>query len=80
VVGEPAAPIHDGAVAVPEWGGKSVRVGDQEEAVALLRGELSPGDIALVKGSRYRTWAVVDALRAQRAGVSAPVAEGERTT
>ena len=80
VVGEPAAPIHDGAVAVPEWGGTSVRVGDQEEAVALLRGELSPGDFALVKGSRYRTWAVVDALRAQRAGVSAPVAEGERTT
>ncbi|OLB65758.1 MAG: UDP-N-acetylmuramoyl-tripeptide--D-alanyl-D-alanine ligase [Actinobacteria bacterium 13_2_20CM_2_72_6] len=62
-VGAPAAPIHDGAAAVASWGGKSVRVPDQEEAVALLRGELRPGDVVLVKGSRYRTWAVADALR-----------------
>ncbi|OLE26889.1 MAG: UDP-N-acetylmuramoyl-tripeptide--D-alanyl-D-alanine ligase [Actinobacteria bacterium 13_1_20CM_3_71_11] len=63
VVGAPAAPIHDGAAAVARWGGKSVRVPDQEEAVALVRGELRPGDVVLVKGSRYRTWAVADALR-----------------
>ncbi len=62
-VGSPAAPIHDGAVAVASWGGKSVRVTDQDEAIALLDGELRPGDVVLVKGSRYRTWAVVDALR-----------------
>jgi len=62
-VGAPAAPIHDGATGVASWGGKSVRVSDQEEAVALLRGELRPGDVVLVKGSRYRTWAVADALR-----------------
>ena len=37
----------------------------QEEAVALLRGELRPDDVVLVKGSRYRTWAVADALRAE---------------
>ncbi len=64
-VGAPAAPIHDGAAGVPRWGGKSVRVADQEEAIALLRGELRPGDVVLVKGSRYRTWAVADALRAE---------------
>jgi UDP-N-acetylmuramoyl-tripeptide--D-alanyl-D-alanine ligase len=62
-VGAPAAPIHDGATGVASWGGKSVRVSDQAEAVALLRGELRPGDVVLVKGSRYRTWAVADALR-----------------
>jgi UDP-N-acetylmuramoyl-tripeptide--D-alanyl-D-alanine ligase len=78
VVGKQAAPIHDGALTVLDWGGKTVRVGAQEEAVALLRGELSPGDIVLVKGSRYRTWAVVDALRPQPAGTPTP-AEGEHS-
>jgi UDP-N-acetylmuramoyl-tripeptide--D-alanyl-D-alanine ligase len=63
VVGTPAAPILDGAAAVASWGGKSVQVTEQEEAVALLRGELRPGDVVLVKGSRYRTWVVADALR-----------------
>jgi UDP-N-acetylmuramoyl-tripeptide--D-alanyl-D-alanine ligase len=62
-VGAPAASIQDGAAAVPGWEGKSVRVTDQEEAVALVRAELRPGDVVLVKGSRYRTWAVADALR-----------------
>ena len=63
VVGEPAAPIHEGAVAVDSWGGKSVQVTDQDAAIALLRDELRARDVVLVKGSRYRTWAVVDALR-----------------
>jgi UDP-N-acetylmuramoyl-tripeptide--D-alanyl-D-alanine ligase len=63
VVGEPARPIHDGAMAVTKWGGGSVLVTDQEAAVALLRAELRPGDVVLVKGSRYRTWDVADALR-----------------
>ncbi|GAA5196814.1 UDP-N-acetylmuramoyl-tripeptide--D-alanyl-D-alanine ligase [Rugosimonospora acidiphila] len=64
VVDQQAAPIHDGAVAVANWGGKSVQVTDQDAAVALLRDELRAGDVVLVKGSRYRTWAVADALRA----------------
>ncbi len=63
VVGDGAAPIHQGAAAVATWGGESVLVADQEAAVALLRAELRPGDVVLVKGSRYRTWDVADALR-----------------
>jgi len=62
-VSEQAAPILDGAAAVTSWGGDSVLVTDQEAAVALLRAELLPRDVVLVKGSRYRTWAVADALR-----------------
>ncbi|MFI5914989.1 UDP-N-acetylmuramoyl-tripeptide--D-alanyl-D-alanine ligase [Dactylosporangium sp. NPDC051541] len=64
-VSEQAAPILDGAAAVASWGGDSVLVTDQEAAVALLRAELRPRDVVLCKGSRYRTWAVVDALRSE---------------
>jgi UDP-N-acetylmuramoyl-tripeptide--D-alanyl-D-alanine ligase len=63
VVGEPAAPIGDGAESVANWGGKSVLVIDQDAAIAVLRDELRPGDVVLCKGSRYRTWEVVDSLR-----------------
>ncbi|MGW0432614.1 UDP-N-acetylmuramoyl-tripeptide--D-alanyl-D-alanine ligase [Micromonospora sp. NPDC003197] len=64
VVGELAAPIHEGASEAESWGGLSVLVPDQAAAVDALRGELRPGDVVLVKGSRYRTWEVADALRA----------------
>jgi UDP-N-acetylmuramoyl-tripeptide--D-alanyl-D-alanine ligase len=63
VVGSPAAAIHDGAVAQLQWGGEAVLVSDQDAAIEVLRHRLSPGDVILVKGSRYRTWNVVDALR-----------------
>ncbi|MFC5922567.1 UDP-N-acetylmuramoyl-tripeptide--D-alanyl-D-alanine ligase [Micromonospora vulcania] len=68
VVGEPAAPIHEGATSVGDWGGESVLLTDQAAAVEVLRGELRPGDVVLVKGSRYRTWEVADALRADASG------------
>ncbi|MFI6158740.1 MULTISPECIES: UDP-N-acetylmuramoyl-tripeptide--D-alanyl-D-alanine ligase [Micromonospora] len=67
VVGEPAAPIHEGATAVEDWGGGSVLLTDQAAAVEVLRSELRAGDVVLVKGSRYRTWEVADALRADAA-------------
>jgi UDP-N-acetylmuramoyl-tripeptide--D-alanyl-D-alanine ligase len=63
VVGDAAAPIHDGAVADAAWKGESVLVADQPAAVAALARELQDGDAVLVKGSRYRTWEVADALR-----------------
>ncbi|MFG2061348.1 UDP-N-acetylmuramoyl-tripeptide--D-alanyl-D-alanine ligase [Micromonospora sp. NPDC048871] len=65
VVGETAAPIHHGATSVGDWGGESVLLTDQAAAVQVLRSELRPGDVVLVKGSRYRTWEVADALRAE---------------
>ncbi|MEV0394345.1 UDP-N-acetylmuramoyl-tripeptide--D-alanyl-D-alanine ligase [Polymorphospora rubra] len=63
VVGGSAAPIHEAATADQRWGGESVLVADQEAAVGRLRDELRAGDVVLVKGSRYQTWDVVDALR-----------------
>jgi UDP-N-acetylmuramoyl-tripeptide--D-alanyl-D-alanine ligase len=63
VVGQPAAPIHHGAVSHANWGGRAVLVSDQAAAIDELRRELRPGDVVLVKGSRYRTWEVADALR-----------------
>ena len=63
VVSDAAAGIHDGATAVAHWGGESVLVTDQAAALGWLREQLRAGDVVLVKGSRYRTWDVVDGLR-----------------
>ena len=63
VVGEAARGIHGGASAVSHWGGESVLVTDQAAALGWLREQLRAGDVVLVKGSRYRTWDVVDGLR-----------------
>jgi UDP-N-acetylmuramoyl-tripeptide--D-alanyl-D-alanine ligase len=62
-VGE-AAPVLDGAGAVPEWKGEAIAATDQAAALAAVTGDLRPRDVVLVKGSRYRTWEVADALRA----------------
>jgi UDP-N-acetylmuramoyl-tripeptide--D-alanyl-D-alanine ligase len=63
VVGDHAAGIHDGTADVVRWGGESVLVPDQDAALRWLREQLRAGDVVLVKGSRYRTWDVVDGLR-----------------
>jgi len=62
-VGPTAGALSSGAAAVARWGGESVQVTDQDAALAWLRIGLRPGDVVLVKGSRYRTWQVADALR-----------------
>jgi UDP-N-acetylmuramoyl-tripeptide--D-alanyl-D-alanine ligase len=62
-VAENAAPILDGAMSLDTWKGEPIFAADQEAAIAALHGDLRPGDVVLVKGSRYRTWAVADSLR-----------------
>ena len=52
VVGPEAGGIHAGAVLEGSWGSESIHVDDVDAAVALLRAELAPGDVVLVKASR----------------------------
>ena len=52
VVGPEAGGIHAGAVLEGSWGSESLHVSDVDEALALLRAELRPGDVVLVKASR----------------------------
>ncbi len=52
VVGPAAGGIHAGAVLEGSWGSESLHVDDIDAAVALLRAELAPGDVVLVKASR----------------------------
>ncbi len=52
VIGEVAAPIHAGAVLEGSWGEESVHVPDTDAATRLLREQLRPGDVVLVKASR----------------------------
>jgi UDP-N-acetylmuramoyl-tripeptide--D-alanyl-D-alanine ligase len=51
-VGEAARPIQRGAALEGSWDGESSWVPDVEAATVLLRRELRPGDVVLVKASR----------------------------
>jgi UDP-N-acetylmuramoyl-tripeptide--D-alanyl-D-alanine ligase len=51
-VGEQARPIQHGAALEGSWDGESSWVPDVDAAVDLLRRELRPGDVVLVKASR----------------------------
>ncbi len=51
VVGSGAGSIYDGAVHEGSWGDESRFVADLDEAKELLRAELRPGDVVLVKSS-----------------------------
>jgi UDP-N-acetylmuramoyl-tripeptide--D-alanyl-D-alanine ligase len=52
VIGSAADGIHAGAVLAGGEGERSVQVEDLDAALALLRDELRPGDVVLIKGSR----------------------------
>jgi UDP-N-acetylmuramoyl-tripeptide--D-alanyl-D-alanine ligase len=51
-VGEGARAIHAGASQEGSWGEESAWVPDAAAALELLRAELAPGDVVLVKASR----------------------------
>lgn len=52
VVGDGARHIHAAAGLEGSWDGESVLVADLDAAYDLLRGELRPGDVVLVKSSK----------------------------
>ncbi|HEY0494221.1 MAG TPA: UDP-N-acetylmuramoyl-tripeptide--D-alanyl-D-alanine ligase [Kutzneria sp.] len=63
VVGDAARPMHQGAHLEGSWGQESVLVPDVAAAVALLRDELQPGDVVLVKASKSEAlWRVAEEL------------------
>jgi UDP-N-acetylmuramoyl-tripeptide--D-alanyl-D-alanine ligase len=62
-VADNARPVLDGANGVDGWTGEAVFAADQAAAIDIVQSDLRAGDVVLVKGSRYRTWDVVDALR-----------------
>jgi UDP-N-acetylmuramoyl-tripeptide--D-alanyl-D-alanine ligase len=62
-VAENARPVLDGATGVEDWGGEAYFAADQAAAIQIVKSDLRADDVVLVKGSRYRTWDVVDSLR-----------------
>ncbi len=78
VVGEAAGGLHAGAVLEGSWGSESIHVPDVDAAIALLREQLAPGDVVLVKASRSAGLErVAAALLSDGAGAS-PVVEQSR--
>lgn len=63
VVGERAAAMHHGACHEGSWGEESVLVPDTAAAIDLLRDEVGPDDVVLVKASKVaKLGLVADAL------------------
>ncbi|MBP2338365.1 UDP-N-acetylmuramoyl-tripeptide--D-alanyl-D-alanine ligase [Saccharothrix coeruleofusca] len=63
VVGPDARAMHQGAHLEGSWGEESVLVPDVAAAIELLRAEVRPGDVVLVKASNsYGLWRVAEAL------------------
>ncbi|ORI16842.1 UDP-N-acetylmuramoyl-tripeptide--D-alanyl-D-alanine ligase [Rhodococcus sp. 1163] len=74
--GRPTRALHQGAVMEGSWGEESMLVSDDAEAIAVLRREVLPGDIVLVKASQsVALWSVADALLEAR-----EEADGENET
>ena len=61
--GRSMSAMHHGAVMEGSWGGEATMVADADAALALLRAELRPGDVVLVKASNAAgLGALADAL------------------
>ena len=71
-MGRSMSAMHHGAVMEGSWGGEATIVADAEAALALLRAELQPGDVVLVKASNAAgLGALADAIVAESTGRSA---------
>ena len=68
VVGPAAAGVGEGAAAVQGWTGESVRVPDVATALDLVSGQLTTGDVVLVKASRAEALERVALGLIERAG------------
>jgi UDP-N-acetylmuramoyl-tripeptide--D-alanyl-D-alanine ligase len=51
-MGRSMSAMHHGAVMEGSWGGEAALVDDADAALTLLRAELQPGDVVLVKASK----------------------------
>ena len=70
--GRPMSAMHHGAVMEGSWGPESTMVDGADAALELLRHELEPGDVVLVKASNAAgLGALADALAGDSAGGSA---------
>jgi UDP-N-acetylmuramoyl-tripeptide--D-alanyl-D-alanine ligase len=64
-LGRSMSAMHHGAVMEGSWGAEAVNVADSDAALALLRAEVQPGDVVLVKASNAAgLGALADALTA----------------
>jgi len=64
--GRSMSAMHHGAVMEGSWGSEAVNVADGDAALALLRAEVQPGDVVLVKASNAAgLGALADALAAE---------------
>jgi UDP-N-acetylmuramoyl-tripeptide--D-alanyl-D-alanine ligase len=67
-IGRSMSAMHHGAVMEGSWGGEAAIVADADAALMLLRAELQPGDVVLVKASNAAgLGALADSLVAESA-------------
>ena len=67
-IGRSMSAMHHGAVMEGSWGGEAAIVADADAALTLLRTELQPGDVVLVKASNAAgLGALADSLVAESA-------------
>ena len=67
--GRSMSAMHHGAVMEGSWGGEAAIAADADAALALLRAELQPGDVVLVKASNAAgLGALADSLAADGRG------------
>jgi UDP-N-acetylmuramoyl-tripeptide--D-alanyl-D-alanine ligase len=68
-MGRSMSAMHHGAVMEGSWGGEAAIAADADAALALLRAELQPGDVVLVKASNAAgLGALADSLAADGRG------------